>query len=204
MVLAIAKPSPSGATEAFASGITRRAFAAGAAVTMMLTACRDNSPPSNDVRAPDTQTLMDPAFLSLSQVLTGHADLDPLIAGRIAQAFRRLFPDLASAFEALAALAKKHPDASGLLQAASATGQQEAALAIVAAWYTGTVGTGLSAQSVAYAAALMNRPVADALAPPTYQLGGPGWWIAEPPPVNVAPPVERASVQTPPIKSRVS
>jgi hypothetical protein len=126
----------------------------------------------------------DPAFHALSQSLTGYDDLDPVISARTAQAFRQLFPQLAAGFAPLATLAKQNAKADALLTAASAAGYREAALAIVAAWYTGTVGNGQAAKSIAYADALMNRPVADALFPPTYQLGGPAWWTAAPPPVD--------------------
>jgi hypothetical protein len=163
--------------------MTRRAFAAGTAVSLLLAACHGAGQPGSDVIAANVKVPEDPAFLSLSQVLTGQADIDPLISARTAQAFRDLFPEIAATFGPLAALARQHRNPQNLLDAAAAPGQREAALAIVAAWYTGTVGTGVTAKAIAYADALMNRPVADALFPPTYQLGGPAWWTAAPPPV---------------------
>jgi hypothetical protein len=170
------------------SGVTRRAFAIGAAVSVLLAACHDGG--KGDGKASDGVAMVeapkDPTFLSLSQVLTGHADVDPVISARTAQAFRQVFPEVAATFGALATLARQHPKADDLLAAATAPGQREAALAIVAAWYTGSVGSGVTAKSIAYADALMNRPVADALFPPTYQLGGPAWWTAEPPAVDAA------------------
>jgi hypothetical protein len=168
------------------SGVTRRAFAIGAAVSVLLAACHDGGKGGNGATVAMVEAPKDPAFLALSQVLTGHADVDPVISARTAQAFRQLFPEVAATFGALATQARQHPKADDLLAAATAPGQREAALAIVAAWYTGSVGSGVTAKSIAYADALMNRPVADALFPPTYQLGGPAWWTAEPPAVDAA------------------
>lgn len=165
--------------------MSRRAFAAGTAVSLMLAACHAPDPSSaNSVMDLDASAPEDPAFFALSKIVTGHFDLDPLIAARTSQAFHQLFPEMAGRFGALSALATKNPDPQKLLDAAQAIGQGETLLAIVAAWYTGTVGTGLTAKAMAYADALMNRPVADGLFPPTYQLGGPAWWTAAPPAVD--------------------
>jgi hypothetical protein len=76
---------------------------------------------------------------------------------------------------------------AAVLALANRKGFGQTALAIVAAWYTGSIGTGVSALAVSYADALMNRTVSDALAPPTYQLGGPGWWTAPPPDADKLP-----------------
>jgi hypothetical protein len=172
--------------DAVPTKLSRRAFAAGMAVSMLLAACRDSSGTQQTI-APST-TLADPAFLRLSQALTGHADLDPVTAARISQGFGQLYPEMKMHFATLVALAAEHPQPNALLAAATQKGLAEPALAIVAAWYMGTVGKGRDAMSVAYADALMFRPVADALYPPTYSRGGPAWWIAEPPPVGVSPP----------------
>jgi hypothetical protein len=185
--------------ESDAVTISRRAFAAGLAVTAFLAGC---SKPSEMPKA-DEQALapLDPGFLALSKALTGHLDLDEVIAARTSHAFRQLFPDLATKIAPLTALAKQYDRPKDLLEAAHKISGGETALAIVAAWYTGTVGTGQSAQAIAYADALMNRPVADALFPPTYQMGGPGWWTASPPPVT--PSSSTASSTAGPVASRL-
>jgi fructose 5-dehydrogenase small subunit len=175
--------------EAVPTGLSRRAFVAGLAISMLLAACRDSSGTLQTI-APSA-TPADPAFLRLSQALTGHADLDPVTAARISQGFGQLYPEIKARFATLLALAAEHPQPNALLAAATQSGLAEPAMAIVAAWYMGTVGKGQDAISVAYADALMFRPVADALYPPTYSLGGPGWWTAEPPPIGVSPPAER-------------
>lgn len=173
--------------------LSRRAFAAGMAVSMLLAACRDSSSTQPTI-VPSTIPA-DPAFLRLSQALTGYADLDPVTAARISQGFGQLYPEMKVHFATLVALAARHPQPNALLAAATESGLAEPALAIVAAWYMGTVGTGQDAISVAYADALMFRPVADALSAPTYSLGGPAWWTAAPPPVGVSPPAERHSAE---------
>lgn len=166
------------------SGMTRRAFAAGSAVSLMLAACTKVGTKTATDDAGEAPAPSDPAFLALSRKITGHDDLDPIISNRTAQAFRQLFPDLAKSFAPLGDLARASTAPAILLGEAVKAGHGEAALAVVAAWYTGTVGKGVTAQSIAYADALMNRPVADALFPPTYQLGGPAWWTAAPPTVD--------------------
>jgi hypothetical protein len=170
------------------AGMTRRAFTAGAAVSLFVAACQ--GPAHKETRAA-AKAPPDPAFLHLSQTLTGHEDLDAETADRIAEGFGQLFPDLKAHFPALEALAHGQEEPTDLLKAADAAGLAEAALAIVTAWYTGAIGKNPTGISVAYADALMNRPVADGLAPPTYELGGPAWWTAEPPLAGVSAPVDR-------------
>jgi hypothetical protein len=65
-----------------------------------------------------------------------------------------------------------------LLQAAERAHQKEAALAVVAAWFKGTVGHGQEAVLVTYQQALMYRPASDGLIVPTYCGNGPLWWTA--------------------------
>ncbi|MDQ2148475.1 sugar dehydrogenase complex small subunit [Alcaligenaceae bacterium C4P045] len=73
------------------------------------------------------------------------------------------------------------PSAQSLLLAAEQIGLKDLALAIVRAWYTGTVGLGDRAILLAYQEALMYRPVRDALTVPTYCNFGPLWWTGTPP-----------------------
>ena len=136
--------------------IPRRAFVAGAAVSLLLSGCREGS---SDEASKAADVPADPAFLHLSQTLTGYADLNAITAARISLGFGQIFPELKAHFPALIALAAKHAQSADLLAAAAQAGLAEPALAIVAAWYKGTVGQGQSAIAVAYANALMNRPV---------------------------------------------
>lgn len=134
-------------------------------------------------------------FYTLSQAITGHQDLRAETAARIEQAMRTNVPGFAEHLPALGALVKTGQPAKDLLAAATATDAslRELALAIVAAWYTGTV-AGNAAQGtksivVAYAEALMYRTVADGQVVPTYCNYGPLWWLKAPPPVLVSAPV---------------
>ena len=134
-------------------------------------------------------------FYTLSQEITGHQDLRTETAARIEQAMRTNVPGFAEHLPALGALVKTGQPAKDLLAAATATDAslRELALAIVAAWYTGTV-AGNAAQGtksivVAYAEALMYRTVADGQVVPTYCNYGPLWWLKAPPPVLVSAPV---------------
>jgi len=124
-------------------------------------------------------------FLRLSKTLTGHADLDAITAQRLLEAFALAEPAVRANIDALAALVSDGLSTSDALAAAAAKELRATALAVVSAWYTGTVGKGTQAVTVSYRDALMQLPTADALAPPTYVLGGPAWWTATPPDVGL-------------------
>lgn len=128
-------------------------------------------------------------FLQASQVLTGYDDLDPATAQRISAAMILQQPAMAAQLSTLADLVQTPANigtAEALLAAARHAGAGEAALAVVAAWFKGTVGHGQSAQLVAYQQALMYRPASDGLIVPTYCGNGPLWW-SEPIPDANAP-----------------
>jgi len=121
------------------------------------------------------------AFLRLSTLLTGFPDVDPALATRLRAALLDMVPTTWQALARLLPIALRTPDDSTLMMTARDAGLGNAALALVTAWYTGTVGSGAHTEVVAYADALMYRTVADGLAPPTYALCGPAWWTAAPP-----------------------
>lgn len=126
-------------------------------------------------------------FFEASQILTGYDDLDPLTAQRISAAMIAQAPAMAGALSILADLTKVAANrfsAETLLAAAKQAGVGDAALALVAAWFKGTVGHGQTAQLVAYRQALMYRPVSDGLIVPTYCGNGPLWWTAPIPDAN--------------------
>jgi hypothetical protein len=129
------------------------------------------------------------AFVLLSTLLTGFPDVYPDLASRLREALLNVVPATSQAVARLIPIGLQASDDSTLMMTAREAGLGEAALALVAAWYTGTVGSGTHTEVVAYADALMYRTVADGLAPPTYALGGPAWWIAAPPPAGVSPPM---------------
>ncbi len=120
-------------------------------------------------------------FFTVSQVLTGYDDLDPLIAGRIARALIAQKPGMATSLGNLSKLAAQpgnRDSAEALLAAARQINEGDAALAVVAAWFKGTVGHGQDAVLITYKDALMYRPASDGLIVPTYCGNGPLWWTA--------------------------
>lgn len=164
-----------------ARGLTRRHFLLAVGSASLLAACNGKVPATSVDAAPDAAppTHANTAFLRLSQALTDKRDLDPATADRIEKAFATLQPDLHAQFPALAALADQTRGAQAMLAAAGDA--KPAALAVITAWYTGTVGKGVHAVTVSYRNALMQRPADDGLFPATYAQGGPAWWTAEPP-----------------------
>ncbi|SEM53072.1 Membrane bound FAD containing D-sorbitol dehydrogenase [Pseudoxanthomonas sp. GM95] len=157
--------------------LTRRDFLVGAGSVAFLVALGGNA--LTAAGTPEALPATDGKFLRLSQTLTGKADLNPVTAGRIDAAFAKLQPELHAQFAALALLAGTYTEPATLVEAAGDA--KPAALAIIAAWYTGTVGKGIEAVTVAYRDALMQRPADDGLSPPTYAMGGPAWWVAPAP-----------------------
>jgi hypothetical protein len=140
-----------------------------------------------------TATLDDPSFLQLSQAVTGHADLDATTASRLLIALHRADPLFIDHAAALAQLVRVGQSPEALLSAAQAAGLGETMLALVAAWYTGTVGHGEQAEMVSYVEALMYRPAGDGLPAPTYCLNGPLWWTEPPPAAGVSAPTAPAA-----------
>jgi len=145
--------------------------------------------------APTSEALAE--FLRFSQAITAHADIDTETATRIYIAMQRASADFPAQMRKLAAMVSAGSDADAVLASATAAQLRETALAVVAAWYTGSVGSDSNATVVSYADALMFRPVADAQTPPTYCGFGPGWWTVAPPPVGVSAPVERPTEPPP-------
>jgi len=137
-------------------------------------------------------------FLAFSKAITGHDDLDPVTAVRIREAMTRGDAAFAQHATALADLAGSDISPEALLEAAAGAGLRDAALAVVSAWYTGTVGEGPRATVVAYEQALMYRPVADGLSAPTYCNRGPVWWTEPPPEAGVPTPRQAAEPKPPP------
>ncbi|WP_162703975.1 sugar dehydrogenase complex small subunit [Rhizobium sp. SYY.PMSO] len=129
----------------------------------------------------------DPAFLALSRKITGKDQLSPVTAERIHVALSADDPALSDKLGKLAGLSTSAASPAALKQAASAVGLDGLMMAIVSAWYTGTVDTKAGPVVVAYKDALMYQPVADGLTVPTYCSRGPLWWSDLPPQVTRVP-----------------
>ena len=145
--------------------------------------------------APDTPE--EASFLRFSRAITGHADLNPHTSRRIHAAMRGASADFLQQSARLAELATEANGPEALLASATSAGLRDTALAIVAAWYTGSVGDDSDAVVVSYQEALMYRPVLDAQTVPTYCTYGPAWWVADPPAPGVSPPVEKPASESP-------
>jgi hypothetical protein len=165
---------------------SRRAILVGASVALFAAASCSKPALRNDNQGRQVSLVADPDFLTLSQALTGYADLDPITAARLSAAFAEIAPDHHARIKPLFMLVHAGVSPDDLLGLADRASLGPTALAIVAAWYTGTAGSGVKAITVAYRDALMQRPVADALSPPTYALGGPAWWTSPPPDVGLS------------------
>jgi fructose 5-dehydrogenase small subunit len=137
--------------------------------------------------SPVGAALDDADFLNLSHAITGYSDLSAVTAARILAAMRKFDPTMPTQAAALFKLAGGAAEPEALLQVAGPAGLRDTMLAIIAAWYTGTIGTGRNAVVVSYADALMYQPVRDGLRPPTY-CNGPNWWTGTPPVAGVTPP----------------
>ncbi|NIE63501.1 sugar dehydrogenase complex small subunit [Burkholderia sp. Ax-1719] len=134
-------------------------------------------------------------FVALSQALTGRRNLDVGIGARLFTALGNADRGFAARAAALAQRMQPGVTPQQLLAAADAANLGDTAHAIVAAWYTGTVGHGTKAVMVTYANALMYGTVGDGMSPPTYCANGPLWWTAEPPPADVTSPAVAAAAR---------
>ncbi|MDB5850046.1 MAG: D-sorbitol dehydrogenase [Rhodoferax sp.] len=135
-------------------------------------------------------------FLAFSRAITGHAELEPETARRIYAAMAAATGFAAQAAR-LTGLVTAGQEPRVLLAGATAAGLRDTALAVVAAWYTGTVSSESRTTVVSYAQALMYQPVRDGQSPPTYCNAGPAWWTRDPPPIRVSAPVEKAAPAAP-------
>ena len=186
-------------------GISRRHMLIGLAALVAEAGFWSNPLFSNAQTAPAASASTTPpppspeavAFLNFSKRITGHADLKLDTATRMEAAMRKTYPDFAAQSPKLAALLQNGQDPKALLAAATDAGLHDLTLAIVAAWYTGTIGTGQQAIVVSYAEALMYQPVADGQTVPTYCNYGPLWWTKAPPEIRVSAPVEPTQAAVP-------
>lgn len=183
--------------------LTRReavlAAAAVASTSLLGWSASGVAQPAATAAAGATGTAVDAAavgrFFAFSQAITGHEDIDAVTAGRIRAAMVQGDGAFAAQAETLAGLVQPGMAPDALLAAASGAGLRDAALAVVSAWYTGTVTAGPVTTVVAYEQALMYRPVADGLSVPTYCNEGPLWWTAAPPEVGVPTPQQAAQAK---------
>lgn len=128
-----------------------------------------------------------PTFHDVSQAVTGKTGLSTVTSDRIFKALLGDDGQLPAKIDQLAKLAQTNTSPEALKAAADTAGLTTTLMAIVTAWYTGTVQTNTGPVVVAYREALMYRPVADGLTVPTYCNKGPIWWTGLPPELTVMP-----------------
>lgn len=162
---------------------TRRQLLAGSA--LLLADLAFHTPALAETGSPTAAT--EAAFLALSRKVTGKDQLSPVTAGRILAALVADDPALSAKLEKLTDLSASTASPAALKQAASSVGLDGTVMAIVSAWYTGTIDTKAGPVVVAYKDALMYQPVADGLTVPTYCSRGPLWWSDLPPQVTRIP-----------------
>ncbi|WP_077295120.1 sorbitol dehydrogenase family protein [Yersinia proxima] len=175
------------------TGFTRRELLVGLASTMVATSLLGYP---FLTQAEQQTTAANPLafarFFKLSQTLTEHQDIDQGMSARIFTALHNSDGQFPSKISQLTALMQDGQSAQQLQALAQQHQLQKTVSAIVAAWYTGTVGHGQQAILIAYKDALMYRPASDALVVPTYCGNGPLWWTATPPDINLPKPVNES------------
>ena len=102
-------------------------------------------------------------FMALSLFATGRSKLDPEIGTKLSAALRESDASFAGRADSLAADAAsgKYPDVESLESAIRGTPQHAALLALVSAWYTGTVSVKGKPRVITLGGALMYQPIAD-------------------------------------------
>jgi hypothetical protein len=171
-----------GSSILYSQPISRRSLLAGAAFSVASIAWGRvaNAEMSGVAATPD-------AFISVSRAITARSDLSPVTASRIYAALLAASDQLPAQIAQLGQFAQQASTPDALKQAATTAGLGDVLMAIVTAWYTGTVETTKGTVVVSYAEALMYRPVADGLTVPTYCNKGPLWWTGLPPEITTMP-----------------
>jgi hypothetical protein len=161
--------------------ITRRSLLAGTAFAVASTLWRSSAV------AQATTAAAPNAFLRISQSITGKSDLSATTSDRIHAAFQKDDVSFNDKVTQLGLIGDRTSTPDAFKTAAAEAGLGDTLMAIVAAWYTGTVDTSEGAVVVAYTEALMYKPVADGLTVPTYCNKGPMWWTGLPPEITRMP-----------------
>lgn len=124
-----------------------------------------------------------PYFMSLSQMLTGMTQPDPLLARRLYGWLHQQFHDPDASLQRLGALLADQPSLQGNALLA-VIAQQPPALrdlcqALISGWYLGVVNVG-QPQCLAFENIVSYQLVKTSLLPPSYAPGEPGFWVRPP------------------------
>jgi len=118
-------------------------------------------------------------FMALSKFATGRAELDAELGTSLLAALR----DAGVALDPLAADASSgtYPDVESLEAAVRGTPKHDALLALVSAWYTGSVTVAGKERFITLSGALMYEPIADGSHIPGQCAGAANSWADRPP-----------------------
>jgi fructose 5-dehydrogenase small subunit len=132
-------------------------------------------------------------FMTLSIFATGRSKLDPEIGAALLAALRESDATFAAAVDDLAADAAsgKYSDVEGLEAAVRGTPKHAALLALVSAWYTGSVSSNGKERFITLQEALLYQPIADGSHIPGNCAGAPNSWADLPAPAVAAMPTDR-------------
>lgn len=121
-------------------------------------------------------------FMALSLFATGRSKLDPEIGTKLFAALRESDASFADAANSLAADAasQKYADVESLETAIRGTPKHATLLALIAAWYTGTVSVKGKPRVVTLGDALMYQPIADGSHIPGNCAGATNSWAQRP------------------------
>jgi fructose 5-dehydrogenase small subunit len=121
-------------------------------------------------------------FVALSLFATGRSKLDPQLGTKLFAALRESDASFAGAADLLAADATsgKYPDVESLEAAIRGTPKHGTLLALVSAWYTGTVSVKGKPQVITMGDALMYQPIADGSHIPGNCEGATNSWAQRP------------------------
>jgi hypothetical protein len=133
-------------------------------------------------------------FMTLSTFATDRSKLDPEIGAALLAALRESDATFANAVDDLAADAAsgKYSDVEGLEAAVRGTPKHAALLALLSAWYTGSVSINGKERFITLQDALLYQPIADGSHIPGNCAGATNSWADQPAPALAAmPPIER-------------
>ena len=146
--------------------------------------------PSLAQAAESVATAAGEKFITVSKFATGRATLDSEIGAQLLAALRDADDTFAVAVDQLAADASsgKYPDVESLEAAVRGTPKHAALLALVLAWYTGTVSVKGTPRFITLSGALLYQPVADGSHIPGNCAGATNSWASQPAPALAAMP----------------
>jgi len=132
-------------------------------------------------------------FMTLSMFATGRSKLDPAIGTATLTALRESDATFAAAIDDLAADAAsgKYSDVEGLEAAVRGTPKHAALLALVSAWYTGSVPVNGKERFITLQDALLYQPIADGSHIPGVCAGATNSWADQTAPSLAAMPSDR-------------